>query len=284
MAITSDIDRNTDSVAENGIYYLLILYPLGVPLLNKCFPGSNSIQTTHIMNAMDYSSTVQSNYSHEEIRVVFFGDSLVGIADMHYQFVSKLQMRLSKQFPTTPFQFFSHYEFGSRIKNLWERLDRHVFIHNPHAVVMYWSADIADVKEYLMSPEEIDILRANYQNNLIRVIRRLQASDIKVIVCGPTLIGERPHGQNDNDAKIDAYRVMTRRICHQMNVDFIDTRSAFFGRIPQADIICGLSYTPFTKRLRLRFTNNNMAGALCLMSHWMTNGVAKLLWSFNLVI
>jgi lysophospholipase L1-like esterase len=49
-----------------------------------------------------------------------------------------------------------------------------------------------------------------------------------VIVSGPTLLGERPHGLNPKDVVLDAYAEINRRLSHEYHATWIDTRRAAF--------------------------------------------------------
>ena len=56
----------------------------------------------------------------------------------------------------------------------------------------------------------------------------LSAMTHHVIVSGPTLFGERPHGRNPKDHVLDAYAEINRRVSHAHHATWVDTRHAAF--------------------------------------------------------
>ena len=51
-----------------------------------------------------------------------------------------------------------------------------------------------------------------------------------MIVTGPTLIGEKPRGQNPKDAQLDTYASLNRSVAMRFGARYLDTRRLFFER------------------------------------------------------
>ena len=56
---------------------------------------------------------------------------------------------------------------------------------------------------------------------------RLQANSIQVVICTPTVIGEKSDGSNPLDTDLDAYSAVIRRLANEENCALVDLRTAF---------------------------------------------------------
>ena len=59
------------------------------------------------------------------------------------------------------------------------------------------------------------------------LIHRLKANSIQVVICTPTVIGEKLDGSNPQDADLDAYSAVIRRLANEENCALVDLRSSF---------------------------------------------------------
>ncbi len=160
-------------------------------------------------------------------RVVVFGDSLVHRSEKDHGLVSGLQAGLARHLPQRPLLLLERGRNGSRIADLAERLPQEVLSESPSAVVLYWDSDCSDVDESGLGPDQVANLRAEYVRQLDAVLERLRQSGAAVLVTGPTLLGERPHGQNPRDAQLDAYAALNRARAAAHGARYLDTRRAF---------------------------------------------------------
>jgi lysophospholipase L1-like esterase len=123
---------------------------------------------------------------------------------------------------------------GNTIADLRKRLGDDVLPRHPAAVVLYWDSDVSDVDEAGLAPARVADLRAAYERNLSDVITALQGVGAKVIVAGPTLIGEKPHGQNPKDAQLDAYAALNLAVAARLGALYVDTRRVFLEHVARA--------------------------------------------------
>eukprot|EP01041_Mallomonas_annulata_P011360 gene11360-23779_t len=223
----------------------------------------------------------------DEVRIVFVGDSLIHRGQIHFGMLNNIADELSKRHPNLNFKLWDKGISGNRINDIRIRLDRDVFVYRPHAVVVYWDSDAADVNEFAMTADEVIALRTRYEVNLVEVLQRLQAYGAEVFLSGPTVQGERPHGQNTRDVILDAYRVINKRVCRDAGVRYIDSRAAFFEALmpSQMEFICGLPtdvasfrvnpvQTAFFQHLRGVLGFSSSVG--CWASMWMAQSVYKI--------
>jgi lysophospholipase L1-like esterase len=165
-------------------------------------------------------------------RIVFLGDSLVHRSNQDHGLLAGIEADLRQRHPDRRFELVDAGSNGDRIADIAARLERDVLARRPAAVVLYWDSDVSDVDERALDRKERRAVRDAYRRALVDVLTRLVASGAHVIVSGPTLIGERPLGQNPKDPELDAYRALNRAVCRRLHVPYVDTRYAFLSRRP----------------------------------------------------
>jgi lysophospholipase L1-like esterase len=161
-------------------------------------------------------------------RVVFVGDSLVNRSDRDHGLLDQVRRAIAGSHPGTALDLVNAGVNGDCIADIRARLTEDVLALRPAAVVLYWDSDAADVEDAGASPAGARALRAVYEQNLSAVLAALGGTAPHVIVAGPTLLGERPHGLNPKDAVLDAYAEINRRLSHEYHATWIDTRRAAF--------------------------------------------------------
>jgi lysophospholipase L1-like esterase len=162
-------------------------------------------------------------------RVVFVGDSLVNRSDGDHGLLGLVRQALERSHPGVALDLVNAGNNGDCIAHIRARLAQDVLALRPAAVVLYWDSDAADAEDADESPERALSLRAAYERDLDAVLTALREATPHVVVAGPTLVGERPRGQNPKDHVLDAYEKMNQRACHAHGVTWIDTRHAAFA-------------------------------------------------------
>ena len=162
-------------------------------------------------------------------RVVFVGDSLVNRSDEDHGLLGLVRGALGRSHPGVALDLVNAGNNGDCIADIRARLGAEVLALRPAAVVLYWDSDAADVETEGESPERSRALREAYERNLAAVLADLRAVTPHVLVAGPTLLGERPRGENPKDHVLDAYERINQRLCHAHHVTWIDTRRAAFA-------------------------------------------------------
>jgi len=163
-------------------------------------------------------------------RIVFFGDSLVHRSNGDHGLLDLVRRDLERRERSRRFELIEAGKNGDRIGDLKKRLRKDVLDLRPSAVVLYWDSDASDVDEAGFGPAQLAAVRDAYQRDLAEVLEALERAGAYVIVTGPTLIGERPRGQNPKDAQLDAYASLNRSVAMRFGARYLDTRRLFFER------------------------------------------------------
>ncbi len=161
-------------------------------------------------------------------RIVFVGDSLVRRSAEEHGLLNLVKQALERSHPDQAFELVAAGVNGNCIADIRSRLDRDVVARRPDAVVLYWDSDAADVEGPGDPPSRSAALRSAYEANLDAVLTALTKVTPRVVVSGPTLLGERPHGHNPKDLVLDAYARINRWLSHRHRVSWVDTRRAAF--------------------------------------------------------
>ena len=161
-------------------------------------------------------------------RIVFFGDSLVHRSNGDHGLLDLVRRGLERRERSRRFALVEAGKNGDRIADLKKRLRKDVLDLRPSAVVLYWDSDVSDVDEAGIGPVQLAAMHDAYERDLAEVLEALERVGAYVIVTGPTLIGEKPRGQNPKDAQLDAYASLNRRVAMRFGARYLDTRRLFF--------------------------------------------------------
>ena len=242
------------------------------------------MQTQRAMADSSDVVKVTDDQGRPTIRIIMLGDSHTNRPIREFGLIDRIHSELQRRYPLLSFDIMNKGSNGNRIKQIRDRLAVDVFPFNPDVVVLYWDSD-AEEDETVLSPEELIRRRELYEVNVRLVLTRLMAHGATVIMSGPTLLGERPHGLNEDDAKVDDYRRINRRIAKDMGIEYVDTRAAFFAAIPQGGIICGLPTKPIISKFHLQFYHHVGVGLLssCWLQKMLSYGLSMVLTTRNKV-
>ena len=156
------------------------------------------------------------------------GDSLVNRSDRDHDLLGRVRRELAQTHPGVALELVNAGVNGDCIGDIRARLAEDVLELRPAAVVLYWDSDAADAEDARESPARSRAMRAAYERDLDAVLAALREATPDVIVCGPTLLGERPRGRNPKDHVLDAYAEINRRLAHANHATWVDTRQAAF--------------------------------------------------------
>jgi hypothetical protein len=70
-----------------------------------------------------------------------------------------------------------------------------------------------------------------YESGLGEIVERTQRAGARVILCTPSVIGEKTDGSNELDAALDQYSAASRRVAQQRGATLIDLRALFLGEL-----------------------------------------------------
>lgn len=163
-------------------------------------------------------------------RIVFLGDSITQAGDKPGGYVDIVRKAVHESSPDAGVEVIGAGISGNKVPDLEKRLDRDVLAKNPTTVVVY--IGINDVWHSIRdqgTPKDI------FAKGLRSIVERIRAAGARVLLCTPSVIGEKRAGENQLDAMLDDYANVTRSIATDMKTGLIDLRKAFSEHLAMAN-------------------------------------------------
>ncbi|MBS0205449.1 MAG: SGNH/GDSL hydrolase family protein [Planctomycetes bacterium] len=158
-------------------------------------------------------------------RIVFLGDSITQGGDSHDKgYVRIIRKALTEKHPDLKLEVIGAGISGNKVPDLQRRLERDVIARKPTLVVIY--IGINDVWHGEKDPARGTMPDA-FKEGLKDVVGKCQTAGAAVVLCTPTVIGEKTDGQNGLDEKLDAYSDITRGLAKELKLPLCDLRKAF---------------------------------------------------------
>jgi lysophospholipase L1-like esterase len=155
-------------------------------------------------------------------RIVFLGDSITeaGVSDRGY--VTLIRKELEAKHKELGIEVIGAGISGNRVPDLQARLKRDVLDRKPTLVVIYigindvWHSDFGKG-----TPKE------KYESGLNEIINSITKSGARVVLCTPSVIGEKTDGSNKHDKMLEEYSDISRKVAKEHKLAVCDLRKAF---------------------------------------------------------
>lgn len=161
-------------------------------------------------------------------RVVFLGDSITQAGAGPGGYISLMRESLGGAGLNEEFELIGAGISGNKVPDLQKRLDKDVLSKNPDLVFIY--IGINDVWHWThpcCKDKQGGTTKANYEAGLKDIIARIQKQGAKVVICTPTVIGEKGDGSNPSDKMLDEYAELSRKVARENGLPLCDLRKAF---------------------------------------------------------
>ena len=157
-------------------------------------------------------------------RIVFFGDSITEQGAEPGGYVTLVKDSLGRS-SKGAIEVIGAGVSGNRVPDLLARVDRDVIAKKPSLTIIY--IGINDVWHWALFNRGTP--KVEYEAGLKELITRIRQAGSQVILCTPSVIGEKRAGTNPNDAMLAEYAGISRRVAEAMNVQICDLNAAFAG-------------------------------------------------------
>ncbi len=159
-------------------------------------------------------------------RIVFLGDSITAGGVREKGFVTIVSQTLAKQRGALGIEVIGAGISGNKVTDCQKRLQRDVLDRSPTVVVIYigindvwhWDRDAGTTKE-------------DFEKGLQDLVHRCRDAGSHVILCTPSVIGEKTDGANRLDAMLDEYSNISRRVAEQSGAELLDLRARFLTQL-----------------------------------------------------
>ncbi|MDB5389324.1 MAG: Stress responsive alpha-beta barrel domain protein [Planctomycetaceae bacterium] len=161
-------------------------------------------------------------------RIIFLGDSITQAGAGPGGYVTLVKEALAKNYADLKIDVIGAGISGNKVLDLINRLDRDVLSKKPTIVVIY--IGINDVWHWTNGK---GTKKEDFDSGLRGIIKNITTAGAKVILCTPTVIGEKTDGTNPQDKMLDEYSDVSRAIAKETESEMLDLRKLFLDYLKQ---------------------------------------------------
>lgn len=156
-------------------------------------------------------------------KVVFFGDSITQMGAEPGGYIRLMEDLIKAENQTNEFELVGAGISGNKVTDLYMRLEKDVLSKQPHIVVIY--IGINDIWHKRLAGTGTDYVK--YTEFYDAIVKKLQAANIQVVVCTPSVIGERKDHSNEQDGELNMYSNWLRNYAKVNQLPCVDLRTEF---------------------------------------------------------
>lgn len=157
-------------------------------------------------------------------RIVFLGDSITAGGVGAKGYITVLKTVLNEKHKDLGIELVGAGISGNKVPDLQKRVERDVVAKKPTVVFIY--IGINDVWHGEKDPAR-GTPKDKFEAGLKEVIGKITAAGAQVVLCTPTVIGEKKDGANKLDAQLDEYAEISRKVAKELKLPVCDLRKAF---------------------------------------------------------
>ncbi len=161
-------------------------------------------------------------------RIVFFGDSITRAGTNQSGYVTLIRQALDRKYGALKIDVIGMGVNSNRVPDLQRRVDRDIAAWRPTIVVIYIGINDARTWEALPTGGTLPVA---FESGLREVIAKCRNTGATVVLCTPSVIGERLHGTNTLDIRLDQYSEISRNLAKELNLPLCDLRKTFLDYI-----------------------------------------------------
>lgn len=172
-----------------------------------------------------FSSIILISFSFMQkkpVRIVLFGDSITQMGNDPGGYIDLMRQDIAGKGLSDKYELIGEGIGGNKVYDLYLRLEDDVLAHNPDVVFIYIGVNDVWHKAW-GTGTDADKFEGFYR----ALIRKIQATGAKVVLCTPAVIGERTDFTNQLDGDLNKYSVTIRNLAAEFNCSLIDLRRAF---------------------------------------------------------
>jgi lysophospholipase L1-like esterase len=158
-------------------------------------------------------------------KIVFLGDSITAGASGPTGFITLIKKALDEKHKDWKIETVNAGVSGNEINNLQARVEKDVIAKKPNLVFIY--IGINDVWHHPQPDKE------KFEAGLKEIIGKMTAINARVILCTPSVIGEKTGGANPKDKHLDELSDVSRKVAKDLSLSVCDLRVAFVDSLKE---------------------------------------------------
>ena len=176
---------------------------------------------------MGCAAQAQSKLTKNE-RIVFLGDSITAAGVGPGGYVTLTAKKLAELYPDLKITVIGAGIGGHKVPDCQARLQRDVLSKKPTVVFIY-----IGINDVWHSAWGRGTPKDKFEAGLRSMIKRINDAGARVILCTPTVIGEKTGGANGFDKKLDEYAAISRKVAGDTGSQLLDLRKAFVNYLKE---------------------------------------------------
>jgi lysophospholipase L1-like esterase len=156
-------------------------------------------------------------------KVIFFGDSITQMGAEPGGYIRLMEALIKSDNQSDAFELVGAGISGNKVTDLYMRLEKDVLSQQPDIVVIY--IGINDIWHKRLAGTGTDYVK--YTEFYEAIVKKLQAAKIQVVVCTPSVIGERKDYSNEQDGELNMYSNWLRHYAKVNQLPCVDLRTNF---------------------------------------------------------
>jgi lysophospholipase L1-like esterase len=161
-------------------------------------------------------------------RIVFLGDSITQAGVSPRGYVTQIRKELEAKHKDLGIEVIGAGISGNKVPDLQARLKRDVLDRKPNVVVIY-----IGINDVWHSESGRGTSVEKYEAGLGDIIDQIQKTGARVVLCTPTVIGEKKEGTNKLDKMLEEYSAISRKVAKEHKVVLCDLRKAFLNHLKE---------------------------------------------------
>ncbi len=158
-------------------------------------------------------------------RVLFFGDSITYFGAQPGGYIPMINDMLEHSGRGGQYELVGAGIGGNKIYDLLFRVDDDVIAKKPEIVYVFIGVNDVWAKSTVHTGTDADRFDRFYD----ALVKKLQKSGIKVVICTPLCIGEKKDHKNPQDPELDVYSQLAREVAYRNHATLCDLRALFFS-------------------------------------------------------
>lgn len=156
-------------------------------------------------------------------KIVFFGDSITEQGAKAGGYIGKIDSIIKQENLDTQYELVGAGISGNKVYDLYLRMEEDVLSKAPDVTVIYIGVNDVWHKMGRGTGTDEDKFEKFYR----AIIRKLQYSASKIVVCTPAAIGERKDYTNQQDGDLNRYSNVIRKLAKEFDLPIVDLRQLF---------------------------------------------------------
>lgn len=194
------------------------------------------LNTTRLLAMLSLITGLTMTEAHADLklkeneRIVFLGDSITQAGARPGGYVTLIREAIEQSHPALNCEVIGAGISGHKVPDCQKRLKRDVLDRDPTLVVIY-----IGINDVWHSTRDAGTSEEDFGAGLRDMIAQIKAKGARVILCTPSVIGEKTDGSNSLDEMLNTYAGISRKIAAETESELLDLRKLFLHELEQSN-------------------------------------------------